>query len=58
MGTCRGLRRRSRHHPIAEFPLSRLMTRTALDLGAIVNLVEYPAVARDGGSQRSQVIAD
>ena len=34
------------------------MTRTALDLGAFVNLVEYPAVARGGGSQRSQVIAD
>jgi len=32
------------------------MTRTALDLGAMVNFVDYPAVARDGGSQRSQVI--
>lgn len=48
MGTCRGLRRRSCHHSIAEFPLSRLMTRTAVDFGAIVNLVGSPAVARDG----------
>lgn len=34
------------------------MTRTALDLGAIVNLVEHPAVARNGARWRLQVMAD
>ena len=38
--------------------LSRLMTRTAFDLGAIVNLVEHPAVARNGARWRLQVMSD
>lgn len=37
---------------------SRLMTRTAFDHGAIVNLVEHPAVARNGARWRLQVMAD
>lgn len=43
---------------LGDGPLSRLMTRTALDLGAIVNLVEHPAVARNGARWRLQVMAD
>lgn len=43
---------------IGDGALSRLMTRTALDLGAVVNLVEHPAVARNGARWRLQVMAD
>ena len=37
---------------------SRLMTREAMRLGALVNLVEYPAVSRNGCRWRLQVMAD
>ncbi len=37
--------------------LSRLMTRHALENGAIVNLVEYPAVSRNSCRWRLQVMA-
>jgi len=37
--------------------LSRLMTRHALQNGAIVNLVEYPAVSRNSCRWRLQVMA-
>lgn len=43
---------------LGDGPLSRLMTRTAFDLGAVVNLVEHPAVARNGARWRLQVMAD
>lgn len=38
--------------------LSRLMTRYAIQAGAIVNLVEYPAVAKNANRWRLQVMAD
>lgn len=38
--------------------LSRLMTRAAFQAGAIVNLVEYPAVSRHGCRWRLQVMAE
>jgi len=38
--------------------ISRLMTKYALEHGAIVNLVEYPAVAKNGCRWRVQVMAD
>jgi len=37
---------------------SRKMTKYALEHGAIVNLVEYPAVARNGCRWRIQIMAD
>lgn len=37
--------------------LSRLMTKHALRLGAIVNLVEYPAVSKNTCRWRLQVMA-
>ncbi|GAU86617.1 8-amino-7-oxononanoate synthase [Bosea sp. BIWAKO-01] len=38
--------------------VSRLMTRYAAEEGGIVNLVEYPAVARNACRWRMQVMAD
>ena len=38
--------------------VSRLMTKYALESGAIVNLVEYPVVSRNSCRWRAQVMAD
>ncbi|MDH7975923.1 aminotransferase class I/II-fold pyridoxal phosphate-dependent enzyme [Sphingomonas sp. AR_OL41] len=38
--------------------MSRLMTRRAIELGAVMNLVEHPAVARNQSRWRLQVMAD
>lgn len=38
--------------------ISRVMTREILDAGALVNLVEYPAVARNACRWRLQVMTD
>jgi glycine C-acetyltransferase len=38
--------------------ISRLATRFALSLGGLVNLVEYPAVARNSSRWRLQVMAE
>jgi glycine C-acetyltransferase len=43
---------------IGDVLLTRLMTRYAIDMGAIVNLVEHPAVARNACRWRLQVMAD
>lgn len=43
---------------VGEAPLARLATRAALRRGALVNLVEYPAVARHRSRWRLQVMAD
>jgi glycine C-acetyltransferase len=41
--------------PVAQ---ARRMTRTALSMGALVNLVEHPAVSRQNSRWRLQVMAD
>lgn len=38
--------------------ISRLITRRTLELGGLVNLVEYPAVAKNGSRHRLQVMAN
>ena len=43
---------------IGDILLARLMTRYAVELGGIVNLVEHPAVARNACRWRLQVMAD
>ncbi len=43
---------------VGDAALSRLATRHALENGALVNLVEYPAVARNASRWRLQVMAD
>lgn len=42
---------------LGDTALSRLMTRYTLEAGAIVNLVEYPAVSRNSSRWRLQVMA-
>jgi 7-keto-8-aminopelargonate synthetase-like enzyme len=43
---------------IGDVLLARLMTRYAVEMGGIVNLVEHPAVARNACRWRLQVMAD
>jgi glycine C-acetyltransferase len=43
---------------IGDILLARLMTRYAVELGGIVNLVEHPAVAKNACRWRLQVMAD
>ena len=43
---------------LGDAPLSRLMTKHALALGGIVNLIEHPAVSRNTCRWRLQVMAD
>lgn len=43
---------------IGDILLARLMTRYAVEMGGIVNLVEHPAVARNACRWRLQVMAD
>jgi glycine C-acetyltransferase len=43
---------------IGDVLLARLMTRYAVEMGAIVNLVEHPAVAKNACRWRLQVMAD
>lgn len=43
---------------LGECGLSRLVCSTALDGGALVNLVEFPAVSRNTSRLRVQVMAE
>jgi glycine C-acetyltransferase len=42
---------------LGDLARGRLVTRNTLDAGAIVNLVEYPAVARGSSRWRLQLMA-